>query len=164
MPADVEAFEDKICNPLGSGKGSLDIEGCDGNTDAMSLAGMEAQAAEKAGVEELSPDDGLPPANAMDETQKQKVVQALNDMGFAANESDLEKYLETVSPPNIRGGGEHGKLPWATELFGDDWKGDDATVTGRSPTERITVKQESREGEGDVILERWQKLAGILKG
>ena len=165
VPADVEAFEDKICNPLGPGKGSLDIEGCDGNTDAMSLAGMEAQAAEKAGVEELSPDDGLPPANTMDETQKQKVVRALNDMGFAANESDLEKYLETVSPPNIRGGGEHGKLPWATELFGDDYLGDDATVTGRAPTERITVKQEGRStinSGDDLILERWRKLAGIL--
>ena len=109
-PADREEFEDRICNPLGPGKGSLDIEGCDGDTDAMSLAGMEAQAAEKAGVEDITPDEGLPSSSEMDETQKQKVVQALNDMGFRSTLGDLENYLNTVSPPGIRGGGEHGKV------------------------------------------------------
>lgn len=151
-PTDREEFEGKICNPLGPGRGSLDIEGCDGDTTAKSLAGMEAQAAEKAGVEDIAPDEGLPPSDAMDETQKQKVVQALNDMGFRSTLSDLEEYLNTVSPPGIRGGGEHGKVPWAKELF---------LEPGRDPSERITVKQESRD-RGDLILERWQKLAGIL--
>lgn len=164
-PEDAKEFGDKICNPLGTGKGSLDIEGCDGGTSAKSLAGMEKQAAKDAGVDELSDDDGLPSAEAMDDTQKQKVAQALTDMGFSASVSDLEEYLETISPPQIRGGGKHGKVPWSTELFGDEYLGDSATVTGRSPTERITVKKEaarSKKSEDDVILERWQKLAGIL--
>ena len=109
----------------------------------------------------MTDDEGLPPADQMTEDQKQNVIQALNDMGFSASRADLEQYLDTISPPFVRGAGEHGKLPWSTELFGDDWKGDDATVTGRSPTERITVKQESR-SSGDLVLERWQRLAGIL--
>ena len=101
----------------------------------------------------------------MDDDQKEKVALALTDMGFSASVSDLEEYLETISPPRIRGGDKHGKLPWSTELFGDDFKGDDATVKGRSPTERITVKKESVRSvkpEDDLIMERWQKLAGIL--
>lgn len=151
-PADREEFESRICNPLGPGKGSLDIEGCDGDTDVMSLAGMEARAAKKAGVEDITPDEGLPPSDAMDETQKQKVVQALNDMGFRSTLGDLEEYLSTVSPPGIRGGGEHGRVPWAKELF---------LEPGRDPSERITVKQESKDS-GDLMLERWQRLAGIL--
>ncbi len=160
-PEDAKEFSDKICNPLGSDKGALDIEGCDGNTAVKSLTAMEKQAAKKADVDHLSDDDGLPPADVMDETQKQKVVQALSDMGFSATVNDLEKYLETVSPPFVRGGGEHGKVPWATELFGDEYLGSDATVTGRSPSERITVKQESKT-PGGLVLERWQRLAGIL--
>ena len=164
-PEDAKEFGDKICNPLGPGKGSLDIEGCDGDTSARSLAGMEKQAAKAAGVEDVSDDEGLPAAAQMNDEQKEKVVQALNDMGFSSSVSDLESYLETISPPNIRGGEKHGKLPWSTELFGDEFKGDDATVTGRSPTERITVKKESvrtEKSEDDLIMERWQKLAGIL--
>lgn len=153
-PADREEFEGRICNPLGPGKGSLDIEGCDGTTGSKSLAGMEAQAAEKADVEDITPDEGLPPSGAMDEKQKQKVVQALNDMGFQSTLGDLENYLSTISPPGIRGGGEHGKVPWAKELFMEP---------GRDPSERITVKKESSIREDQVILERWQKMAGILK-
>ena len=164
-PDDAKAFGDKICNPLGPGKGSLDIEGCDGGTAAKSLSGMEKQAAKKAEVDELSDDDGLPKAAEMDDTQKEKVAQALTDMGFSASVGDLENYLETISPPGVRGGGEHGKVPWSTELFGDDYKGDNATVTGRSPTERITVKSESTrltKTNENLILERWRKMAGIL--
>jgi hypothetical protein len=164
-PEDAKKFSGQICNPLGSGKGGLDIEGCDGTTSAKSLAGMEKQASKKAGVDDISDDDGLPSASKMDDEQKEKVVQALNDMGFSINASDLENYLETISPPNIRGGKKHGKVPWSTELFGDDFKGDDATVKGRAPTERITVKGESartNRSNDDLVLERWQILAGIL--
>ena len=160
-PEDAKEFGDKICNPLGPNTGALDIEGCDGDTSVKSLSGMEKLAAKKAGVDDMTDDEGLPPADQMTEDQKQNVIQALNDMGFSASRADLEQYLDTISPPFVRGAGEHGKLPWSTELFGDDWKGDDATVTGRSPTERITVKQESR-SSGDLVLERWQRLAGIL--
>ena len=126
---------------------------------------MEKQASKKAEVDELSDDDGLPKASEMDDTQKEKVAQALTDMGFSASVGDLENYLETISPPGVRGGGEHGKVPWSTELFGDDYKGDNATVTGRAPTERITVKSESTrltKTNENLILERWRKMAGIL--
>ena len=41
-------------------------------------------------VDELSDDDGLPKAAEMDDTQKEKVAQALTDMGFSASVGDLE--------------------------------------------------------------------------
>ena len=49
-PDDAKEFSSQICNPLGPGKGALDIEGCEeeGNTtSARSLMGMEKQAAKK---------------------------------------------------------------------------------------------------------------------
>ena len=30
---------------------------------------------------------------------------------------DLGKYLKSIHPPAIRDGGEHGKVPWAKDLF-----------------------------------------------
>ena len=150
-PDDAEEFSQQICQPLGPGKGGLDIEGCDGDTSARSLKGMEKQAAKKAGVEDLSADDGLPAAGEMNDEQKEKVIKALEGQGFSASVSDLEDYLETIKPPGIRGGGKHGKVPWAGDLFGK----------GTNPTEKITVK-DSRNRSGKVVVERWQKLAGIL--
>ena len=150
-PDDAEEFSQQICQPLGPGKGGLDIEGCDGDTSARSLKGMEKQAAKKAGVEDLSSDDGLPAPGEMNDEQKEKVIKALEGQGFSASVSDLEDYLETIKPPGIRGGGKHGKVPWAGDLFGK----------GTNPTEKITVK-DSRNRSGKVVVERWQKLAGIL--
>ena len=166
-PEDIRGFSEQICNPLGPGTGTLDIEGCEdfgGTTSVKSLAAMEKLAAKKAGVEDLSDDEGLPTQSRLTNTQQQKVLQALNDIGFSATMRDLDTYLGTISPPFIRGAGEHGDLPWSTELFGDDFMGDSATVTGRSPTERITVKKEGNttlSNHDSIILERWQKLAGI---
>jgi len=151
-PDDAQEMTDQICQPLGSGKGGLDIEGCDGDTSARSLKGMEKQAAKKAGVDDLSDDDGLPPASEMNDEQKEKVVKALESQGFSASVSDLEGYLETIAPPGVRDGKKHGKVPWGKDLFATD---------GRSPTERITVKDSHNRG-GEVVVERWQKLAGIL--
>ena len=150
-PDDAKEFSQQICQPLGPGKGGLDIEGCDGDTSARSLKGMEKQAAKKAGVEDLSSDDGLPPAGEMNDEQKEKVIKALEGQGFSASVSDLEDYLETIKPPGIRGGGKHGKVPWAGDLFGK----------GTNPTEKITVK-DSHNRDGEVVVERRQKLAGIL--
>lgn len=150
-PSDAKEFSQQICQPLGSGKGGLDIEGCDGDTSARSLAGMEKQAAKKAGVDDISDDDGLPAASDMNDEQKDKVIAALEKQGFSASVSDLEEYLQSIKPPGIRGGGKHGKVPWAGDLFGK----------GTNPTEKITVK-DSHNRAGKVVVERWQKLAGIL--
>ncbi len=149
-PSDAEEFSQQICQPLGPGTGGLDIEGCDGDTSARSLKGMEKQAAKKAGVE---PTDGggIPAPSELNDEQKEKLVKALEHQGFSASVSDLEEYLETIKPPGIRGGGEHGKVPWAGDLFGK----------GTNPTDRITVK-DSHARAGEVVVERWQKLAGIL--
>ena len=104
-------------------------------------------------------DEGLPTADKMSEEQKKKVVMALNKMGFQTDMSGLEKYLETISPPGIRGGGEHGKVPWAKELFMEP---------GRNPTERETLKgtksesARTRKAADNLIMERWRKLAGLI--
>ena len=164
-PKDAEEFKGKICQPLGSGKGSLDIEGCPGDgTDARSLAGMEKQAVKKAELEDKSEDGGIPSDLSAEELEK--VAKALQHQGWNADGGDVKEYLTTMAPPGVRDGGKHGKVPWSVELFGDDWKGDKASVKGRSPTDKITVKEgllRSQNNRDNVVLERWQKLAGIKK-
>ena len=158
-PKDAKEFSSQICQPLGPGTGALDIEGCEeeGNTtSARSLAGMEKQAAKKAGVDDLTDGDGLPDPNDLSSEQLEKVISALSSQGFSVDESNLTDYLTNVRPPGIRGGGKHGKMPWAGDLFGK----------GTNPTEKITVKKESRVrrvNRDDLILERWRELAGIMK-
>jgi hypothetical protein len=49
-------------------------------------------------------------------------------------------------------------------MFGDEYK-DEPTVKGRSPEVRVTLKDEGariQNSKDDLILERWQRLAGIL--
>lgn len=152
-PDDAKEFSNQICQPLGDGTGALDIEGCDGDTTARSLKGMEKQAAKKAGV---TPGDGggIPESGELSDEQKEKLVKALEHQGFNVEVAGLEEYLQSIKPPGIRGGGPHGKVPWAGDLFGK----------GTDPTEKITVKQESRVrrvNRDDLILERWRMLAGI---
>ena len=160
-PDDAKEFSSQICNPLGPGKGALDIEGCEeeGNTtSARSLMGMEKQAAKKAGVDDVGDSEGIPKPSEMNDEQKEKVVKALEGQGFSASVDDLEDYLESIAPPGIRGASKHGKVPWAKDLFAAD---------GRAPTERITVKKESvqrrvkKVNRDDLILDRWRTLAGI---
>ena len=78
-------------------------------------------------------------------------------MGFSGVSSgDLDSYLTTLAPPNVRGASKHGKVPWAGDLFGK----------GTNPTEKITLKGEnarSQKTQDDVLRERWQRLAGLLK-
>lgn len=155
---DGRPLEDAICEPFGDGTGALDIEGCEETgsvTTAKSLPGMEQFAAKKAGLE-VDPKTGLP--EDLSAEDKKKVVQALSEMGFSVSEEQLSSYLKNVQPPGMRSGGKHGKLPWSAPIFGEK---------GRDPSERITVKGESRTrnvGRDQIIVERWQKLAGILKG
>jgi len=148
-PADAKEFSNQICQPLGSGLGGLDIEGCDGDTSARSLAGMEKQAVKRAKID--SDDGGIPEPGDLSDEQKEKLVKALENQGFKASTGDLDEYLQSIAPPGIRDGGEHGKAPWTAELFGK----------GTDPTEKITVK-DSRNRSGEIVVERWQKLAGIL--
>ena len=106
-------------------------------------------------MDDLSDDEGLPSPGDMNDEQKKKVVKALDNMGFSVDVGKLETYLTSVKPPGIRGAGKHGDVPWSGDLFGK----------GTSPTEKITVKGESARSQktsDDLILERWQKLAGIL--
>ena len=61
---------------------------------------------------------------------------------------DIQKYVTSIKPGGYRESHpKHGKAPWSSDLFTGD---------GMSPTEQIPVKE-------SVDLQRWQKLAGILK-
>ncbi len=152
-----------ICEPLGTGKGHLDIEGCDDEaqgpkTGARSLAGMEKYAAKQAKIDDERISDaggGLP--KELSSEEKEKVISAFEKMKFSGvTVADLDKYLKSIHPPEIRDGGEHGKVPWAQDLF---------LTKGRDPTERITVKAESvrtKKTRGDLLLERWMKNSGLL--
>ena len=166
----------RICEPLGPGKGHLDIEGCEDEaqgsaTGARSLAGMEKYAVKSAQL----PDDeveavggGIPNEKDLEDEEKDKIVQAFEKMGFSGvTLGDLDSYLQAIDPPKIRKGGKHGRVPWSVEMFGDEYKKDSATVKGRSPDQRITIKDEgayAQRSSDDIIVERWQKLAGLLKG
>ena len=71
--------------------------------------------------------------------------------------ADLDKYLSRISPPGIRGAGEHGELPWSQDLF---------LAKGRDPTVQKTIKDESARlgnSRDQLIMERWRRLAGIEK-
>jgi len=153
VPDDAAEFKKQICQPLGSGKGALDIEGCEGaDTTARSLKGMEKQAVKKAGVE-ADAGGGIPVPDELNDEEKEKLVKALSGQGFSPSVDDLESYLTSIAPPGVRGASKHGKVPWAKDLFGK----------GTNPTEKITVKKESRQAAGDdLVMERWQKLAGLL--
>lgn len=154
-----------ICEPLGTGKGHLDIEGCEDEaqgpkTGARSLAGMEKYAAKQAKLDDERVSDaggGLPEDLSAEE--KEKVIAAFEKMKFSGVTSgDLDKYLKSIQPPDIRDGGEHGKVPWAGDLF---------LAKGRDPTAKVTIKDESartQKTEGDLLHERWLKNAGLLKG
>lgn len=156
---DGRSVEDAICEPLGDGTGALDIEGCeDSGTPgkAKSLAGLEQLAIEKAGIEVDNPKSGIP--EEVSEEDSEKIVAALGELGYRVTREQLGSYLRNVQAPGIRGGGEHGKVPWGNALFGG--KG-----SGRNPTERITIKSESRSKRKDdaIIMERWLRLAGIIR-
>ena len=97
---------------------------------------------------------GIPSPDELNDEEKEKLIQALSGQGFSPSVSDLENYLTSISPPGIRGASKHGKVPWAKDLFGK----------GTNPTEKITIKQESKRSSGDdLVMERWQRLAGLLK-
>jgi hypothetical protein len=153
---DGRPLEDAICEPFGDGTGALDIEGCEDSgsvTAVKSLAGLEQLALKKAGV--AGDDKGGIPEELPSEDQE-KIVKALGEMGFNVSVDQLSKYLKSVKPPGIRGAGKDGAMPWAGPIFGEK---------GRNPTEKITIKGESKQSQdaSTILVERWQKLAGIIK-
>jgi len=165
---DAGAFADKICAPLGIGKGAFDVEGCHGTdaiatkagpkTKARSYDGMEKQAIKAAGLEDEENFEGghFPKTKGLKAEHSEAIIAALNALGFKdVQQTDLDQYLNDVGVPNVRGQGKHGDLP-SKSLFGK----------GTSPTKRteIPTKSESRsrKTDDDLIMERWQKLAGLL--
>ena len=163
VEVDGQPIGNAICEPLGSGKGHLDIEGCEeeaqgGATGAKSLKGMEKYAVKQAQIpdEEVEAAGGGIPEDLENE-EKEKIVSAFAKMGFSGvGTGDLDNYLTRLAPPGVRGASKHGKVPWSVDLFGK----------GTNPTEKITVKKESKisqKSEDALILERWQKMAGLLK-
>ena len=160
---DGQPIGNAICEPLGSGKGHLDIEGCDDEaegsaTGAKSLKGMEKYAIKQAEI----PDEDVEAAGGgipddLENEEKEKIIAAFTKMGFSGvSTGDLDNYLQRLAPPNVRGASKHGKVPWGKDLFGG----------GTSPTEKITLKGESAKSQkiqDDILLERWQKIAGLLK-
>jgi len=151
-----------ICEPLGSGTGHLDIEGCGDEasgpqTGARSLKGMEKYAAKQAKLDSDAVEKvggGLP--SDLSDEEKGKVISALEKMGFTGVTKDkLSDYLQNIKPPKIRGASKHGQVPWAKDLFGG----------GTNPTEKKTIKGESarsKKTSDNLLLARWNKLAGLL--
>ena len=162
VKVDGQEIGNAICEPLGSGKGYLDIEGCDDEADgpktgARSLAGMEKYAAKSASIDSDRVEKvggGLP--DDLSSEEKEKVVAAFEKMKFSGvTVADLDKYMSKIKPPKIRGATKHGEVPWKDDLFG----------TGTNPTEKVTVKSESartKKTKKDVLYERWAKNAGLL--
>ena len=166
---DAGEFADKICAPLGTGKGAFDVEGCHGSdaiaknagpkTKARSYDGMEKQAIKDAGLEDTKgfEDGSFPEAKKLRPEQASAILDALKKLGFTdIGQGDLDKYLTQMGVPNKRGEGEYGDLP-SKSLFG---KGTNPTKRTEVPTQAESVR--TRSSEGDLIVERWQKLAGIL--
>lgn len=160
VEVDGQPIGNAICEPLGSGKGHLDIEGCDAEaegpaTGAKSLKGMEKYATKQAQIsdEEVEAAGGGIP-EGLEKEEKEKIIAAFEKMGFSGvSTGDLDNYLTRLAPPGVRGASKHGKVPWAGDLFGK----------GTNPTEKITLKGENKKTKDDVLFEAWQKHAGLLK-
>jgi hypothetical protein len=160
VEVDGQPIGNAICEPLGSGKGHLDIEGCDAEaegpaTGAKSLKGMEKYATKQAQLDDEEVEaagGGIP--EGLEAEEKEKIIAAFEKMGFSGvSTGDLDNYLTRLAPPGVRGASKHGKVPWGGDLFGK----------GTNPTEKITLKGESKDSRDNVLFEAWQKHAGLLK-
>jgi len=172
---ELEGHMSKICEPFGSGKGALDIEGCEvftPQTSITSLKGLEQALIKKSGITgdtkkrknkegeiETVPEKGagyLPDSSYFNENQDsmKSVMQALSDIGFQnVSDSDFKTYLDTKKLPGTRGDTKgQGVTPWGGDLFGGS----------NDPTVRKTIKGEARNLKQNILVERWQKLAGII--
>jgi len=164
-----------ICEPFGDGTGHFDIDGCedfaDGSkVDAQQYAGMEKKAVKKADSStqagyDLGDEEAgfIPEFGKMNKTEKKAIIQALRDMGFDIERQDqLRTYLKKYSPAGARGSGEFGKNTYSKVLFAKETnptaKSDDLAQT----KEKKEESARSQKQKDDLIVERWQKLAGLL--
>lgn len=157
-----------ICQPFGDGTGYFSIEGCDefvkggSEADAQQYAGMEKKAVKKAKLGDNEGfEDGFIPEK-INSKEKQKLLNALNDMGFGISGQNLLSYLKDYAPPgaNRPGAGEFGKNTYSDKLFGGE-----TNPTAKSADLATGQKKESarsRRITDDLIMERWRKLAGLL--
>lgn len=157
-----------ICQPFGDGTGYFSIEGCDEfveggqQADAQQYAGMEKKAVKKAKLEDNEGfEDGFIP-DTVNSKEKQKLLNALNDMGFGVNGQQLLSYLKSYAPPGAdrAGGSEFGSNTYSKKLFAKE-----TNPTAKSGDLSVGQKKESvrtNRNNDDLILERWRKLAGLL--
>tara|TARA_B100001123_G_scaffold395251_3_gene476679 strand:- start:384 stop:2054 length:1671 start_codon:yes stop_codon:yes gene_type:complete len=168
-----------ICEPFGDGMGMLDIEGCDDEkvhpgkrgkkVGAGSLRGLEAKLAKKAGVGDKDETGYLPAFEDLDSDDRKAVVDVLNsNYGFSGvTDKHLQSYLTLYAPGGANRSPGYGKKkdfgnnPYAKDLFKN--MSADISIPIREPDED-TKKECILAKKGDeLILERWQKLAGIIK-
>lgn len=148
LQGDPVSVGNAICEPFGDGTGHLDIEGCDDNSTGPKTRVSSFKDLEEVGTDAIGhEEDELP--EEMSDTDADTVAQALVSNGFAGIDGgDIKKYVKSIKPGGYRDSHKkHGKAPWSSDLFTGD---------GMNPTKQITVKE-------SVDLQRWQKLAGILK-
>ena len=137
-----------ICEPFGAGTGHLDIEGCDDNATGPATRVSSFKDLEEVGTDAIGEEgDELP--EEMSDKDADIVAKALMSNGFAGIDGgDIKNYVKKIKPGGYRDSHKkHGKAPWSSDLFTGD---------GMNPTKQITVKE-------SLDLQRWQKLAGILK-
>ncbi len=156
-----------ICQPFGDGTGYFSIEGCDefveggSQADAQQYAGMEKKAVKKAKLGDNEGfEDGFIPEK-INSKEKQKLINALNDMGFGISGQNLLSYLKDYAPPGSArsGGSEFGANTYSKKLFAKE-----TNPTAKSD-DLATAKKESirtENSEDGLIMERWRKLAGLL--
>ena len=163
-----------ICEPFGDGAGMLDIEGCDDpkvhpgeqgpKVQAGSLTGLEAKVSKKAGVGDEEDSGYLPAYDKMSDDDKKAVLDALSGYNFTGlTNSHLSSYLSMYAPGGAKRSSSHGKPkdfgdnPYGGALFGKMKADKQIIVKG--------VKQEcilSKYAHGELILERWRKMAGLI--
>lgn len=168
-----------ICEPFGDGTGSLDIEGCDdpevhpdprgSKVSAGSMRGLEAKVSKKAGVTDEEETGYLPAFEKMDVAERKAVVDALSGYGFTGiSDKHLQSYLSLYAPGGAKRSPKYGEKkdfgsnPYGGALFGK-MKADKQIVVTSPKSE--SVKKGcilSKYDDGELILERWRKLAGLL--
>ena len=163
-----------ICEPFGDGTGMLDIEGCDDEdvhpgaqgpkVGAGSLRGLEAKLGKKAGVGDEEHTGYLPAFDTLSPEDKDALVDALNGYGFkGVGEQHLRSYLSLYAPGGSQRSSSFGEPkdfgdnPYGGALFGK-MKADKQIVVKDAKKECILAKY----AHGELILERWRKLAGLL--
>jgi len=154
-----------ICQPFGDGTGYFSIEGCDkfaeggSEADAQQYAGMEKKAVKRANLEDTKGfEDGFI-SQELNDKEKQALVSSLNDMGFNIDDQKLLTYLDKYAPPGASRAGENefGANTYSDKLFAKE-----TNPTAKS-SDLAAESPRSSKTKDDLIMERWNKLAGLIK-